>query len=232
MVRGAVSRTSPVASLFALQLLFAVRAVAAETDDVPPPGFHVGIGGGVAGGLVGATELGSYDLPASGITTAVVGSLRFRLANGFTFEPAVSASSGRTRLIVSPPSGQTDTNEGLTFDAVSIGLSARPRLARRGRNELSAIAGLAAERWWMSQSNSTGDDDPERVAVVYSHVYADAGIAIQRWLDESLALSGEVYAPLVSYSASSWEYEGETRHANGFLFVVEPTARLMLHLYW
>ncbi len=215
---------------------------------LPDESLHLGLGVGAGG----STTIANFVSPngEQNVTYGASGSLRLRLPQGLTIEPMITLSTA-TGLTWQENEG-TDRQVKSQLEA---GIGIRPVLARRGRVELSALAGLGYTGTFLAYEEHTEGEDAETsggtttgaaegaetvpaeqtpdLKTRYHGGHLQLGLGLTRWFDPTLSLGVDLSLAGGVGALQSAELEVDPRPASAFDLSLEldPTARLFLHLW-
>ncbi|MCK6503993.1 hypothetical protein L6R53_11430 [Myxococcota bacterium] len=236
-------------SLAPLLVLPALAGPAPATDPaLPDATTHLGLGASLSGSS-GAVFFSTGDSWTT-VNYGGGGSVRLRLPRGLTIAPTLAMAS--TSKHTWQEEGNADRYVGTEVDA---GLTLRPVLARRGRVELSAIAGLGYQAWRVTVEEDLEEQDSVPTDQTTgsggtSHVDVPAeqtpdqrsryhggklklGMGLTRWFDPTLSLSADLTLGGGVGALESDELEASPAAAHGLGLAVEldPAVSLSLHLW-
>ena len=154
----------------------------------------------------------------SGSLAPNIAGARIRFGRGITLEPTLVASSGSGS---STDNGISTTS---SFYEVGAGLNVRIPVRRRGRVELSFVAGASAHRW---KETVTGEDNDSNS----STVQASWGLGLDYALGRHWGVSMTMMNPLLTRQAYTFEHSAVDTRRTSYGVRFEPVVSAMIHLY-
>lgn len=194
---------------------------------------RLGLGAGIGGAAPGPR----FQLETVSGRLASVASLRFLVADQVILEPFYSYWS----TVEEGVSWDTGVREEqvLTYSRHTFGLTLKPILLKRGNNALYPVASYGLRYENELEQTTEVDGDGRRLEMEESGYTewlhgAQLGFGIQRWLDDSVTLSVDFHAlTWARYSAETGDQSlGESEDFGGVYRGIDPSARMMLHVYW
>ena len=178
----------------------------ATGSDERPSGLSIGIGVG-------------YQFPTS-LETPNITSVRFRLANGMTFEP---------QLFLANTTDTVDTGTPIDTKHSELGLGTvlRYPLATRGRADLELLGTIRIDNLKDNPDGADDETSTTNATVAY-------GIAVTSWITKHWQISLSSSNPILAFARTRQEMGPmnvlvQSSTTLGAIF--NPTVILMVHLY-
>lgn len=120
------------------------------------------------------------------------------------------------------------------FNAWSLGLTVKPLLGRRDGKQIYPLVGAARTNFDYQEWRVDEDGRQQVEQILLRRLQGTAGFGVQHWVTDDLTLSVDMQVVSVGkvsqLDAEGVDDEDTTLNADGLS--VDPSARLMLHLYW
>ncbi len=193
--------------LVVMALVALPATAAADNHVVRPTDFTMAIGAG-------------WDLP-SDIDIINTASVRFRLANGLTFEPRVELSTDSNKTEV----GNADTEN--TANAVVLSTTARYPMMSRGPTDFIVLGGVNFSRFAADPDGADNNSTTSVAALVW-------GLSVEWWISQRWAFSFTAINPIVSRVSTTMENAIDDTTTTDFSFglIFDPNIIAMFHLYY
>ena len=177
-----------------------------DTSENRPEGTSIGIGVG-------------YSVPAS-ILEPNLGSVRFRLPSGLTFEPIVNLSASRSSVEVGDVESEVEGSE------ITVATNVRFPLTGRAKVDLVLLGGAGFSM--LSSNPDGGDNDTTETTVAVAW-----GLGLDYWPKPRWCISASAMNPLVALSRTVEEgaIDDTTTTQLAFGAVFDPSLFLMLHMF-
>jgi hypothetical protein len=177
-----------------------------DPSDNRPDGGSIGIGVG-------------YSVPAS-ILDPNLGSVRFRLASGLTFEPIVNLSAARSSIEVGGLESDVESTQ------ITLATNVRIPLTGRGKVDLVLLGGAGVSLESVNPDGARNDTTRTSIAVAW-------GLGLDYWPKPRWCLSASAMNPLLFLVRTEEQgvVDDTTTTQVGAGAIFDPTLFVMLHLF-
>lgn len=205
-------------SLSVIALAASTSLAYAETEHpkARPDTPSVGVGAGMS-------------VPGSALTLDT-GSVRLRLADSFTLEPAIGFEKATGEATVEYDTD--DSTSEYSQQDISVEANGRINVATRGSADLEGVLGVGYSSTKYEYNPDGADNDQTTSS---SQMFVNVGFGVVAWGGVHWSVSADALARLFYQAKGDTEDESSDltteSKSSSFALPLDPTVRLMVHLY-